>query len=352
MSGKTWRADIYVNRIRQITQSSFATKIEAEKWHNHQKKLLGGKILDKDEVSLIEYSPACTFDDFCSRFEKIHLTSIRKNTQVRYLLDINYRIRPYFKKYVLHEITQMMLEDFKVSLLKNLSPKSANNCLGLAKTIFKKAFQWGFIKKNPAEYITMYKLNDVKYGWWDKKEDIIKFLEVAKKDPYYLAYRLALDCGLRLGEIIGLTKQDINLSQGYIHIHRQWLEKQKCYGATKNGKERYISLMPQSELYRLLKNAMESHSDSEMLFLSKTGKRIGGRKLSGDYFQKLIEKSGVPRIRFHDLRHTFASWYMITTDNIWDLKYLLGHADIQTTQRYAHLSSKKRYSPNFGWDQE
>ena len=207
------------------------------------------------------------------------------------------------------------------------------------------------VKENPAQYILLQKVPDKKNNWWQNKDDIRKFLAAAKDTPYYLAYRLALDCGLRLGEIIGLSKSDINLEQGQIHIHKQWLDKESCYGPTKNGKERYIGFTKESELYRLLEQALKVRPESEILFFTQKWSRLSGRKLSGYYFQSLIKKSRVPKIRFHDLRHTFASWYMMTTDNIWDLKYLLGHQDIKTTQQYAHLSSKKRLSPDFGWNQ-
>ena len=78
--------------------------------------------------------------------------------------------------------------------------------------------------------------------------------------------------------------------------------------------------------------------EDNRLFLTQGGRILSCNKLSSAYFQRLIVKSGVPRIRFHDLRHTFASWYMMVSDNIWELKGILGHSDIQTTQKYAHLS--------------
>ncbi len=380
-SGKKWRADVYFQDTKVLSQGLFITREDAQKWHDTQKisfqdnqpTITKTKRVRKDPLPLdpnaslksrepVSAPPifkdrkkqpkdlsAKSFQDLWERFEAVQLPILRTSTQVRYRLDVKYRISPFFEAYALDRVDQMVFEDFNIWLLQNLSPKSANNCLALAKTIFKKGLQWGMLKENPSIHVSLNKIPERKHSWWQNKEDIRKFLACAKHDPYYLAYRLGLDCGLRLGEIVGLSKGDINLEQGQIHIHRQWLEKERAYGPTKHGKERYIGVAKDSEIYQLLEKALKVRPASEILFFTQLGNRIGCRKLSGYYFQNLIKKSGVPKIRFHDLRHTFASWYMITTDNIWDLKYLLGHSDIQTTQRYAHLSSKKRCSPDFGW---
>lgn len=193
------------------------------------------------------------------------------------------------------------------------------------------------------------KLPKAKYTWWDNEEDIRNFLDVARNDRYYLAYRLALDLGMRLGEIIGLSKADVYPDRCQIHIHRQWLEKEKCYGPTKQNRERFVTYDERSDLGELLQMTIATSPDPEIIFLTTTGKRLSARKLSGYHFKRIIAKAGIRDIRFHDLRHTFASWFMIRNDDIWALKGILGHADIQTTQRYAHLSSRYQKVPSFGW---
>jgi len=378
---KKWRADIHIKGVKVAAQSGFDSKAEAQEWHDKEKerfialapkqalrKVSYPETLRSDAESISSLvkmplpliqdleRPNCIpfntmfWEDLWEQFNTIHLPTVRKSTQVRYAMDVKYRIQPFFERCPLDQISQITIENFKLHLLQTLSPKSTNNCLALLKLILKKGVQWQFLKENPGQHVGLQKLAERKHIWWQNKEDILKFLAVAKFDPYYLAYRLGLECGLRLGEIVGLSKDDINMEQGQIHIHRQWLEKEHYYGPTKHGRERYISFTQDSELYGLFEKALQVNPSSEILFFTRLGNRVGCRKLSGYYFQNLIKKSGVPRIRFHDLRHTFASWYMITTDNIWDLKYLLGHQDIQTTQRYAHLSSKRRFSPDFGWN--
>lgn len=340
---KTWRADVYVNGKKVQSKGGFVSRRQAKKWHDTTVGLFVSK--KKGHEDSIEYS----FNDLLDKFERIHMSTIRPGTVERYKIDINYRIRPYFEFQKLKKIRVDQIEEFRAKLSQELSPKSVNNCLALLKTVFKKAVLWKMIQFSPATEASFLKVPKEKFSWWEKEEHIIKFLQFAKGDRYYLAYRLALDLGLRLGEIIGLSKDDVNLSRRQIHIHRQWLEKEKRYGPTKQNKERFVTYAENSDLGPLLAKAIETSSHKEALFITSSGNRLGGRKLSGYHFKRLVAKAEVPDIRFHDLRHTFASWFMIKNDDIWTLKGILGHADVQTTQRYAHLSSRFQKVPSFGW---
>jgi len=71
-------------------------------------------------------------------------------------------------------------------------------------SIFKKGQEWGIVEVNPVRLRAL-KLINQKYAWWDKKEDIANFLKVSEKSTYHLGFRLELECGLRLGEIVGLS---------------------------------------------------------------------------------------------------------------------------------------------------
>lgn len=341
--GKNWEAQVYVKGKRAYFKGGFTSKRAAEKWQNltlHRIMLVEG-----DEAIV----KAATFDDLIALYCEIHLPTIRTGTATRYMIDINQRILPFFQFYKLYNINQFLIEEFKTKIIHELSQKSVNNCFALLKSIFKKAKERNLIAVNPAERVPLQRLTTRKYVWWEKEEDIRKFLEVARHDRFYLAYRLALDLGMRLGEIVGLTAQDIKLPLGQIHIHRQWLEKERKYGATKHGKDRYLKYPEGSELALLIEQAVSGKNDEDPLFITVMGNLVSCRKLSGYYFQQLIVKADVPRIRFHDLRHTFASWYMMKNDDIWELMRILGHADIQTTQKYAHLSSIHKSIPSFDW---
>jgi integrase len=292
---------------------------------------------------------ASSFNDLLTTFKKVHLPTVSDGTRLRYELDIDQRIRPEFGELRLSRISRLTIETFRSRIMRDLSPKSVNNCIDLLKLLFKKAVEWELLDKNPATNVRPLKLADMKYQWWDRKSDITRFLARAKRSPYYAAYKLALECGLRLGEIIGLDKADVDLRRCRLHIHQQWLERQKRLGPTKGRRARVVGFSPKSDLRRELAKAILKSPHRSAIFVSPTGRRIYASKIRTKEFEKLIRAAGVPRIRFHDLRHTFASWYMIEHDDIWSLRKILGHRDVQTTQRYAHLSTRHLKAQALVW---
>ena len=177
--------------------------------------------------------------------------------------------------------------------------------------------EWKMINSRPADSVPLFKISHTKYKWWDREEYIQQFLLIAKNDHYHLAFRLALDFGLRIGEIVGLNCNDIDLSLCQIHVHRQWLESEKGFGPTKHGKERFLKYPSNSEIDYLMQNALKGKESDEPLITNLSGGRVNPQKLSRTYFQRVAKAANNPRIRFHDLRHTFASWFMIKNDNIW-----------------------------------
>jgi integrase len=338
-----WRAEVWVDDQRLASKAGFETKELAKEWHN---RLANDFKIDPERIKAPKKH---TFNDLLENYQKIHMPTISAETRRRYLTDIDFRIREHFQFRPLDSITPLMIEAFRGQIMEaGLQPKSVNNCMELLRSMFRKGEEWGMLEKSPFRLRSL-KIQQQKYSWWEKKEHIAAFLKEAKADRYYAAYKLSLECGLRLGEIVGLSKQDINFERDQIHIHRQWLNREECYGPTKGRRERFVYLHPSSDLKDALMKAVEMSPHTEAIFVTARGERVRPRRLAARHFQRVVELAGVPRIRFHDLRHTFASWYMIEVGDIWSLKGILGHVDVQTTQRYAHLSSRRQVAPPMSW---
>jgi len=79
-------------------------------------------------------------------------------------------------------------------------------------------------------------------------------------------------------------------------------------------------------------------SEQNLVFSNHCGNPIDLHNFRKRHFLKDIQEAGVPEIRIHDLRHTYASQYMMSGGNIFDLQKILGHSDLKMTMRYAHLS--------------
>ncbi len=337
-----WKAEIWIDNRRLTGKAGFATKADAKDWHDRQ------LIEYRTDPNQFNKPKTVLFEELLAKYQEIHFPNVSTITASRYQVDIDHRIKPFFQYRPIESITPILVESFRAKVMKELSVKSVNNCVNLLYAIFRKGEEWGMVERNPVR-IKALKVGEQKYAWWEKKEEVVQFLKVAEQSPYYVAFRLAVECGLRLGEIVGLSKQDVSLERNLLHVHRQWIDKEGAYGPTKGRRERFVPFHPDSELKVILKEAMERSTHSEAIVVTRTGTRVLNRKLSGYHFNKLVELAHVPKIRFHDLRHTFASWYMIEVGDIWSLKGILGHVDVQTTQRYAHLSQRHQKMPAFSF---
>jgi integrase len=186
---------------------------------------------------------------------------------------------------------------------------------------------------------------------WDE-EEIKKFLAVARKKSMqaFVFYSLAIETGLRKGEICGLMWQDINLKECRISVCRTLLKsgKNPTLGSPKNGKSRAITISPQmADLLRRhkveqnqLKLKMgELFSDLGYVFTKKNGGPLQINNLSENEFDKLIKRAGVKDIRFHDLRHTAATLMLGQGIHPKVVQERLGHSDIAITMnRYSHVT--------------
>ena len=137
----------------------------------------------------------------------------------------------------------------------------------------------------------------------------------------------ALNTGMRLGEILSLKWDQVHIKK----VIEPYLE----ISETKNNKKRFVSLNDDMlELLQSLKN-----NGSEYVFLGTHGKRLTDIKKP---FGNALKKARIEDFRFHDLRHTFASHYVMNGGDLLALKEILGHADLTMVQRYAHLASSHK----------
>ena len=143
------------------------------------------------------------------------------------------------------------------------------------------------------------------------------------KNPHLPAMvTVALNTGMRLGEIIGLAWERIAFSRGVILLER-----------TKSGRRREV---PMNEAVDAALAALPGEKANGRVFRKASGTEWGSIRTA---FGNAVEEAKLDDFRFHDLRHTFASHIMMMRGaGLGDLTDILGHADVKMTMRYAHLS--------------
>ena len=132
---------------------------------------------------------------------------------------------------------------------------------------------------------------------------------------------VALHTGMRAGEIRSLQWYDVDFDSGFIIIRD-----------SKNGEPRHVPM--DSTVVDLFRNYPRTPG-SELVFTNAAGGRLGWVQHG---FRKALARAGISDLHFHDLRHTFASFWMQRGGELYALKDILGHKTIAMTQRYAHLS--------------
>lgn len=140
---------------------------------------------------------------------------------------------------------------------------------------------------------------------------------------------LALNTGLRVGEILALSWADIDLSGKKIRVRKSLCRSTGLLKAPKNGKQRDIFLNP-----------------AAMACLVSIEHRVGrvfavSYSSAYDAFVRISGKAGLEAIGWHTLRHTFASLLVLEGVPLFTVSRLLGHSSIRITERYAHLNDEK-----------
>ena len=213
----------------------------------------------------------------------------------------------------------------------NLSPKTVNNTLSLARKILEDATTWGYLTLNPAKTVQRIKIPDRDYRFWSF-HDRDAFLTLSKEKDHELheIISFAIHTGLRRGEVEGLLWDCVDLDQKIITVKRNFCHKTKKLNSYTKGKN--IRRVPlNSFLVELLSNK-ERTSNSHSVFHANFSKIVSRR------FKPLQKQAGVTIITFHDLRHSFASHLAMSGVSMFDIQQLLGHSDVKTTMRYMHLA--------------
>jgi integrase len=257
-----------------------------------------------------------------SKQHKAESSYLRDEISSKYLLEFFRGRRIDQLKLIDGETYQSLRKEGKllvpdVSRKKTYSTVSINRECRLLISMFNKAIGWEYLDRNPFRFLKLFKeLSRVRYV---KAEEWPRLLSACK-----LAFRnfviFARFTGMRLSEILNCRWVDIDWSQSQISVT-------KC----KNNLPRTIPLNP---LVRTMLDKLRTTATSEFIFPGTQKDRESEAKYA---FRKACRVAGIENLRFHDLRHTFASDMINAGVGIGALMGLMGHKTITTTMRYAHL---------------
>lgn len=274
-----------------------------------------------------------TFKDLAERwikeYSEIHKT---ESSVIKDHSTLKHHLLPEFGKQCVTSIDPSAVSQFQQALChkRNLAPQSVNNIVGLLSSILRYGVNTGLIKFNPCGSIRRIKRQERTPTFWTL-EEMQRFLGVCRGEDYELFQMcaFALNTGLRPGELRALKRDCINFELRYVEVRRNFCTKTgRINEYTKNKRVRRVPL--NHLVLDLIANKRSLASDA-LIFPWLTNS-IGFFRL-----QPMARKAGVKPIRFHDLRHTFASHLVLHKKNPVEIKELLGHTKLETTDKYMHL---------------
>lgn len=335
-NGKGWRIR-WIDECGERKSSNFPTFKEAA----------DALVSKKHETQLIKTGRVekvfeeKKFTDLCDYF--ISYVAPTKRSQKDFVSIIVSQLKPFFGKFYLKDLSQEHVQHYTILKAKNdRSQKTIANHLTLFISMLNYAHDMNWLRMVPK--IRKPKIPKSKVFFYLKTdEEITRFLLAAKSygEINYYLYAMAVFTGMRQGELAGVTWADVDF------INRRICVQRSFKNPTKNGEIRYVPILD-SLLPILLE--WKDKKVSQYVFSSSTGTMIlPAARIFQEQFKQILTKAGFEDvwrsddmrsyIRFHDLRHTFASHWMMKMGDIYRLQKILGHHSIEMTQRYSHLAS-------------
>jgi integrase len=340
-----YRKSIRING--KLITERFTRKEDAVAWYSNM-----NRAKERARAGLeIPFEPIA-FEEFCANFimsRQKNETNDLDETRIRLFflpefgpeLDQNGRIVKRGRD--LHSITRKEWKTLFSNIVTKFgrSEKTVNNIRALAHRIYEEARvdEPPRVIHNPISDIKPFEVGDKEIEIFETKEEIQKYLETSQDLDLcgWMASMIALNTGMREGEISALDEEDVKLEARSIRIYKTWSHSKRAVNLkTKTKHQRTIGINDALAIaiahYRL--KVGDRPSDSPFLSLPD------GRRLPGDSIlnrhKAALKKAKIPYKNFHATRHTFATHFLAQGGSIWDLKNILGHKSITTTERYAH----------------
>lgn len=269
--------------------------------------------------------------------------------QTRYVNEghINNHIIPLIGHWSISKIRADVIEEFTANLQKrNLADSTIRKIFNIVNTALNAAVRREMILKNPVTMLeSKPRVRKSKIDPWSV-EEIKKFLS-SFDNRYKIVYKLAIYTGMRQGEIMGLGLSDVDLANRKINI-RQTLDFNglpKAGAKTLSGNrsidipdDLYDDIKAQYDLMMSEIVANGEDYNKHRLFICTTKGHPCRKQQLVKSWHIFLEKSGVRKVRFHDLRHTCASLLLSIGTHPKVVQELLGHSSIKITMDlYSHL---------------
>jgi integrase len=268
------------------------------------------------------------FRDFANEYLEYSKANKAKRSYERDVLTLEGHVLDLWGDQQLARITAKMIEDYKTLRLQYVVAATVNREIDTIKNMLRKAVEWGYLNISPGNSVKKLRTGTPHFRYLSGPEaqKLLEACRYSDNPQLYPFIIVALNTGMRLGELTALEWKDIDFRQGILRVDN----KQDHH--TKNYQVRAI---PMNETLADVLRKIPRRLDSSYVFQRKDGSKFHKMRTG---FENAVIRAKIPHVRFHDLRHTFASHLVMGGVDIRTVQELLGHKDIRMTMRYSHLA--------------
>lgn len=314
------------DRKRKSKTVTFTSKKELERMHQRYiDEVHHNPLIDTTVAELLE-----------SYISGRRVLGVKQTTLHGYEVTAE-RIYSRFKGIKATDLTSYQVQTFINDMSEKYSAKTIRNTISLLSSAYDNAIRLGQLSKNPCKMVTLPKKEQPKIDIFDN-EQIAVFLNALDQErlDYKVAYQLALFCGLRRSEILGLQEKHINVPFRCVTVEqsRHNVKGSDYVQTTKTESSHRTIAVPDFVMESIIE-LLDVHNSfqykhTDYLIQNGFGQPMTPSALTTQIY-RIEEKAGLPQVSLHDLRHTFASMLNNANVDIAMISRELGHSNINVT---------------------
>jgi integrase len=278
--------------------------------------------------------PTATFQDFASRWESLVLTHHKPSTQITIRSHLSKHLVPFFGRWQMREIGPEEVQRF----VSRLSAKTAKNLFATMQMLWKSARVWGYVAHDAVSDVVLPKRHRTAQRFFSVEE--VQRILAATVEPYYTFYWLAVETGMRAGELCGLRVDNFDLQRGSVSVC-QSIWRGKVQSPKSENAVRFFALSPRLLLHIADYLKRWKPNERGLLFATRNGTPWDANLLVKRKLYPLLDSLGMERGGLHAFRHANSTLMDRLGVPLKVRQERLGHSDpMLTLGVYTHIVSE------------